>query len=87
MTEAPAGCVRRKHEEQKKLMKIACSNCRANCARALLVGSVVGAAPPNEPSLAAGLRNAGDYRICLAQTSSTESPAKGGTTGEESARR
>jgi hypothetical protein len=47
-----------------KLMKIGCSNCRANCARVLLTDGVSVAASAIEPPLVTGLRSDKDSRIC-----------------------
>ena len=58
-------------------MKIACSNCRANCARVLLTEAVSVAASAIEPPLVTGLRSDKDCRICLAQASSTSPVALG----------
>ena len=58
-------------------MKIACSNCRSNCARVLLTEAVSVAASAIEPPLVIGLRSDKDCRICLAQASATSSAALG----------
>jgi len=58
-------------------MKIACSNCRAKCARVLPPEAVSVAASAIEPPLVTGLRSDKDCRICLAQASSTSPAALG----------
>ena len=60
-----------------KLMKIACSNCRANCAQVLLAEAVSVAPSAIEPPLVTDLRSDKHYRICLAQASSTSPAALG----------
>jgi hypothetical protein len=57
-------------------MKIACSNCRANCAR-VFTEAVSIAASAIEPPLVTGLRSDKDCRICLTQASSTSPAALG----------
>jgi hypothetical protein len=71
---------------RKRLMRIVCSNCRANCIRLLLTGSVKAIVTSDEPPLAASLRSDTDSRICLAQAPSIESQLRGAKTSEQSAR-
>jgi hypothetical protein len=70
----------------QELMRIGCSNCRANCVRVLLTGSVKFIATSSEPPLAASLRSDRDCRICLAQAPSTKSQAGEARISEQSAR-
>jgi hypothetical protein len=67
-------------------MRIGCSNCRANCVRVLLTGSVKAIVTSDEPPSAASLRGDRDSRICVAQAQSIESQVKGAKTTEQSAR-
>jgi hypothetical protein len=60
-----------------KLMNIPCSDCRANCFRAILSETVSVAAPAIEPPLVTGLGSDKDCRIYLPQASSTWPAALG----------
>jgi len=62
---------------QHKLMKISCSNCRANCVRVLLSEDVSVAAPAIESALVTGLRSDKDCRTCPAQGTSRSPAALG----------